>query len=77
MTESSNNVVLAQLRAIRKEIVDIKEGQTAIRVEISALGQQVAGLATAIYAGHDRVRAIESRVERIERRLGLSELTEG
>lgn len=53
MTDEMENMVLAQLRAIR-EIVDIiKEGQTAIRVEISALGQQVAGLTTAVYSGHD------------------------
>jgi len=53
MTETDNNLVMEQLRLIRKEIADIKEGQTAIRVEIGALGQQVAGLTTAVYSGHD------------------------
>lgn len=72
-TENSSNLVMAQLRAIR-EIVDIiKEGQTAIRVEIGALGQQVAGLTTAVYSGHDRVANIERRIERIERRLELTD----
>jgi len=32
----------------------------------------VAGLATAVYAGHDRFRAIEARIERLERRLELT-----
>lgn len=73
MTESSNNVVLEQLRAIRADIAELKDGQVGLRLEISALGQQVAGLATAIYAGHDRFRAIESRIERIERRLELTD----
>jgi len=40
MTETEN-LVLEQLRLMRKEIADLKDGQAAIRVEISALGQQV------------------------------------
>jgi len=72
-TESDNNLVLEQLRAIRKDIAELKDGQAGLRLEISALGQQVAGLATAIYAGHDRFRAIDARIERIERRLELTD----
>ncbi|MGH8519844.1 MAG: hypothetical protein ACREU9_00060 [Gammaproteobacteria bacterium] len=71
MTETEN-LVLEQLRLIRKEIVDLKEAQTAVRVEISALGQQVAGLTTAVYSGHDRVADLERRMERVERRLDLT-----
>lgn len=72
MTET-NNLVLEQLRFIRKEIAELKDGQAATRVEISALGQQVAGLTTAVYAGHDRFVNLERRIERIERRLELVE----
>ncbi|MGH8478051.1 MAG: hypothetical protein ACREXK_00365 [Gammaproteobacteria bacterium] len=72
-TESDNNLALEQLRAIRKDIAELKDGQTGLRLEISALGQQVAGLATAFYAGHDRFRAIDARIERIERRLELTD----
>ena len=61
------------LRAIQKSIADLKDAQVATRMEISALGQQVAGLTTAVYAGHDRFAALEQRVERIERRLELTD----
>ncbi|MGH8527512.1 MAG: hypothetical protein ACREXY_25870 [Gammaproteobacteria bacterium] len=70
---TGNDLVMEHLRLIRKEIAELKDGQAGLRLEISALGQQVAGLTTAIYAGHDRIRAIESRVERIERRFGLTD----
>lgn len=72
MTETEN-LVLEQLRLIRKEIADLKDGQAAIRVEISALGQQVAGLTTAVYSGHNRLADIERRIDRIEHRLELTD----
>jgi hypothetical protein len=43
MTEV-DNIILEQLRALRKEVAEIKDGLTSVRVEISALGQQLAGL---------------------------------
>jgi hypothetical protein len=52
------------LRAIQKGMAELKDGQVATRLEITALGQQVAGLTTtvaglttAVYAGHDRFAA--------------------
>ena len=83
MTETEN-LVLEQLRAIRADIADLREsfalhetrltdGQAAIRVEISALGQQVAGLTTAVYSGQNRLADIERKIDRIEKRLELTE----
>ncbi len=69
----TENLVLEHLRLIRKELTELKEGRTGLQVEITTLGQQVAGLATAVYAGHDRFRAIEARIERLERRLELTD----
>ncbi|MGH8577125.1 MAG: hypothetical protein ACREXX_13870 [Gammaproteobacteria bacterium] len=69
----TENLVLEHLRLIRKELTELKEGRTGLQVEITTLGQQVAGLATAVYAGHDRFRAIEARIERLERRLDLTD----
>lgn len=54
MTETEN-LVLEQLRLIRKEIADLKDGLAVMRVEIGALGQQVAGLATAVTTGSPRL----------------------
>ncbi len=73
MSSETDNLVLEQLRLIRKEIAELKDGQAATRLEISALGQQVAGLTTAVYAGHDRFAILEQRIERIERRLELTD----
>jgi hypothetical protein len=73
MTPDIENMVLEQLRLIRKEIAELKEGQTGARMEISGLGGQLAGLATAVYANHDRFAALERRIEHIERRLELTE----
>ena len=61
------------LRAIQKGIAELKDAQVATRMEISGLGQQVAGLTTAVYAGHDRFAVLEQRIERIERRLELTD----
>lgn len=72
MTETEN-LALEQLRLIRKDIGELKAGQAQIRIEISALGQQFAGLTTAVYAGHDRLRDFERRIEHIERRLDLAD----
>lgn len=63
----------ADLIGLREEVKDVKDGLAGIRVEIAALGQQVAGLATAVYSGHDRFMEIERRIDRIERRLELSD----
>ena len=71
MTEI-DNLVMENLRAIRKELAEVKDGQASARVEISTLGQQVAGLTTAVYAGHDHFSILEQRIERIERRLELT-----
>lgn len=70
---STVDMVPELLRAIQKSIAELKDAQVATRMEISALGQQVAGLTTAVYAGHDRFALLEQRIERIERRLDLTE----
>ena len=83
MTETEN-LVLDELRAIRADIDELREsfalqetrltdGQAAIRVEISALGQQVAGLTTAVYSGQNRLADIERRIESIEKGLDLTD----
>lgn len=71
MTEPEN-LVLEYLRAMRTEIADVKrtiDGQT---MQLSAIGQQLAGLATAVYAGHSDLDDLRRRIERIERRLELT-----
>lgn len=51
MTADIENLVLEHLRAIRAKQDEHSEELAAIRVEISAMGQQLAGLTTAVYSG--------------------------
>jgi len=54
MTADIENLVLEHLRAIRADIADLKNRMTGVEVQLSALGQQVAGLTTAVYSGKSR-----------------------
>lgn len=76
MTDA-DNIVIEQLPLIRNELsafrAETGDHFVRLEVEIGALGQQVAGLATAVYAGHDRFRALEARIGRIEARLELAD----
>ena len=51
MTDDTENLVLEHLLAIRATLGEHGERLSHIEVQLSALGQQVAGLATAVYAG--------------------------
>jgi hypothetical protein len=69
------SVTLEHLRAIRATQAQHGEELVAIRVEISAMGQQLAGLTTAVYSGKSDLDSLKRRVERIERRLDLADPT--
>ncbi len=73
MTADTENLVLEHLRAIRATLGEHGERLSNIEVQLSALGQQVAGLATAVYAGRSEMDSLKRRVERIERRLELND----
>jgi hypothetical protein len=67
--------VIENLRKLQGEMSDtrrkMRDGFAQVNVELSAVGQQLAGLTTAVYAGRDRVIDLERRIELIERRLEL------
>ncbi len=74
MTENTENLVLEHLRAIRSDTADLKNRITNIELQITAMGQQLAGLTTAVYAIHgNRIDRIESQLDRINRRLELQD----
>ncbi len=73
MTEHVDSLVLELLRAIRADIADLKRDVTGNTVQIAALGQQLAGLTTAVYSGKSDLEDMKRRVERLERRLELRE----
>ena len=64
MTAEIENLVLEHLRAIRADIADIKREVTANSPQLSAMGQQLAGLTTAVYGSKLDVDDIKRRLER-------------
>ena len=71
MTDLHNveSLVLEHLRAIRADLADVKDRLTGVEVQLSAMGQQLAGLTTAVYSGKSDTDSFRRRLERIERRL--------
>jgi hypothetical protein len=49
MTAEIESLVLEHLRAIRADIADLKREVTGNSVQLSAMGQQLAGLTAAVY----------------------------
>ena len=73
MTDTIDNLVLTLLRAIRADLADLKREVASNSVQISAMGQQLAGLTAAVYAGKSDMDEIKRRLERVEHRLELSD----
>lgn len=69
MTDNVENMVLDLLRAIRADIADLKREVTSNTLQISDMGQQVAGLTNAVYGGRSDLEDVKRRVERLERLL--------
>jgi hypothetical protein len=57
MTAEIENLVLEHLRGIRADLADIKRDVTANSLELSAMGQQLAGLTAAVYGSKSDVEA--------------------
>ena len=67
------SVTLEHLRAIRADLVEVKREVANNSLQIGLLGQQIGALTTAVYTGKSELEAIKRRVERIERRLDLTD----
>jgi predicted nucleic acid-binding Zn-ribbon protein len=73
MTAEIDSLVLEHLRAIRADLADLKREVSGNSIQLSALGQQVAGLAVAVYSGKSDLDEVKRRIDRIERRLDLND----
>lgn len=71
--EELTSVTLEHLRHIRADLAELKREVTGNSVQIAMLGQPVGALTTAIYSGKSEIEDIKRRVERIERRLELTD----
>lgn len=65
--------VLDEIRVVRKDLGELKDEVATNSVQMAAMGQQMAGLTTAIYAGKSEMDAVKRRLKQIERRLDLRE----
>lgn len=73
MTEVDFNLMLEILKRLQADMAEVKRDIAAIRVEMAAMGQQLAGLTAAVYSGKTEMDDLRRRVERIERRLELAD----
>lgn len=73
MTEVDFNLMLEILKRLQADMAEVKRDIAAIRVEVAAMGQQLAGLTAAVYSGKTEMDDLRRRVERIERRLDLTD----
>ena len=69
MTDNVENLTLELLRAIRADIAELRRDVLNNSVQVSALGQQMAGLSMAVYGGKNDLEEVKRRVERLEQRL--------
>ncbi|HAO32908.1 MAG TPA: hypothetical protein PLP22_13745 [Candidatus Competibacter sp.] len=73
MTDADFNLMLEILKRLQADMAEAKRDIAAIRVEMAAMGQQLAGLTAAVYSGKTEMDDLRRRVERIERRLDLTD----
>ena len=75
MTEGTESLLVEIPRKLQGNMTDMRremhEGFAQTNVQIAAMGQQLAALTTAVYAGHERFNDLAGRVKRIKRRLEL------
>jgi hypothetical protein len=73
MTDNTENLALEHLRAIRGELADMKNRITHLEMQVSAMGQQLSGLTTAVYASNSQDLSMQQQRDRINRRLELQD----
>ena len=69
----TDNIVLELLRAIRGDIGRIEDDMGALKVEMTAVRQHLAGVITLQEHDHGDIAALKVRLEPIERRLELAD----
>ena len=70
-----DSLVLEQLRAIRSDIGKVVNEMQTMRVEMTAMRQHMAGMMTIQEHDHVDIAGIKTRLDRIEKRLELADVT--
>ncbi|MBK5929385.1 hypothetical protein [Halochromatium salexigens] len=74
MSDNVDNLVLEHLRVIRGDLSDVKERLDRMDVRLSAIEQTIGSLYALSASDRETLQSVIKRVERIERRLELSEV---
>lgn len=74
MTDETTNLVLEHLRAIRSDIAGLKDEIRGVKTEQTAIRLELRAQSTRIEQLMEDVAGIKVRLDRIETRLGLSEM---
>jgi butyrate kinase len=70
---NTDNLVLEHLRAIRSDSARLANRMETMSVELTAIRQHLGGVVTIQDHDHGDIAEIKSRLDRIERRLELTE----
>lgn len=71
MTEVTNEPMYEVLEQIQSDISLLKQGQTEMRMEMNALRLRFLGMQTDLSSMYGRLGTVDSRLDRIERRLQI------
>jgi hypothetical protein len=74
MTAPIEHLALEPLRAIRTDVAELRPEAGATNLQLATMSQQLGALTTTVHVGKSEIEERERRLERVERRL---ELTEG
>ncbi|WP_018902232.1 MULTISPECIES: hypothetical protein [unclassified Rhizobium] len=73
MNEKVEHLILEHLRAVRADISSMKEEMAGMRGEMFAMRQHMGGLMSAQLVQDTEIAGLKVRIERMEKRLELSE----
>jgi predicted nucleic acid-binding Zn-ribbon protein len=73
MAEEPNNLMLEILRRLQTDMAALKEGQRTANVHLAAIESHMAGFHLTVSAHTDELVELKQRIERIERRLELTD----
>ena len=73
MTDDRADLMLEILKTIQADVALIKREQVSMGVRLAAIEDHQRGIMTSIYGMQADITDLKNRVDRIERRLGLTD----
>jgi hypothetical protein len=76
VTDAQGNLILEILKRMQGDLTSVRRDMSSMAVRISALEDFTRGITTSVFGMQADITAINHRLDRIERRLDLTEETE-